>query len=235
MCACWRKHWLMLHNNISSSSWSHPLVSSVMAEKTLMQPHPAVSLSGLVKPAVFSTAVCCRWWCLTEYLPRISSPPPLSSRPAPDSLQSLRATENLQKKKTIADMNSGRPRWWFTSTSRPWGRKILKMFLPLFPCITLFRPLISLIDDLVALLLLPPLPLVVVPDVTWLWLCKSVWVCVELNKEWIVASWLLSGLETWFLGGPMVGGPGLRWVNGRDGKCSESVFCCSTVKRKSKY
>lgn len=108
------------------------------------------------------------------------------------------------------------------------------LVLPLLPCITLFRPLISLMDDLAALLLLPPLPLVVVPDVPWLWLCKSVWVCVELNKEWMVASWLLSGLETWFLGGPIVGGPCLRWVNGREGKCCESVFCCSTVKEKDK-
>lgn len=97
---------------------------------------------------------------------------------------------------------------------------------------TLPRPLISLMDDLVVLLLL--LPLVVVPEVLWLWLCRSVWDCVELNKALIVASWLVIGLETWFLEGTIVGGPGLRWINGREEKCCESVFCCSMRRQKYK-
>ena len=113
---------------------------------------------------------------------------------------------------------------------------VMEIFVPsVLPGPTLLCPLISFMDDLVALLLPPPLPLAVAFEVLWLWLCNIAWDCVELNKAFIEASWLVSGLETWFLEGTMVGGPGRRWIYEREGKCCESVFCCSMKRRKPLY
>lgn len=65
----------------------------------------------------------------------------------------------------------------------------MEIFVPsVLPGPTLLCPLISFMDDLVALLLPPPLPLAVAFEVLWLWLCNMAWDCVELNKAFIEAS-----------------------------------------------
>lgn len=98
---------------------------------------------------------------------------------------------------------------------------------PTLPC-----PPISVIDDLWTLLL-PTLPLAEVLEAPWLWPCKRFWDCAELNKALIETSWLVSWLGTWFLEGAMVGGPGRRLINGREGKCWEFDFCWSMNRKKT--